>query len=327
MQWCVVHDVEAEAVTLSWSKVPNAVKYEVQIKQEEGGDFTTISDSLTSTLVRKKNLKPNTEYFARVRHRDALDWSGFCEPVSFHTLAGQDVKRLEHPQVVSRDGESITLQWPTAPDCESYTVEIRSDKDPTWRTISDHLKNNIVRKKNLEKHVMYYFRVKPNLAEGSGSWFFSPPSEGAMLADLPPFLSNLLSPTLVDAQGTSKPVSSLAGCVVALYCSASWCGPCRQFTPQLSQFYTQMKQLGKPFEVVFLSCDRDSKSFTNYFGHMPWLAVPFDSDKRENALGALQVEGIPKLVIVGANGMVLQDNAVGTPLNAQKLDSWIAGRP
>eukprot|EP00960_Hanusia_phi_P076947 768631-Hanusia_phi.AAC.4 len=95
----------------------------------------------------------------------------------------------------------------------------------------------------------------------------------------------------------------------------------------LLQFYTQMKQLGKPFEVVFLSCDRDSKSFSNYFGHMPWLAVPFDSDKRENALGALQVEGIPKLVIVGANGMVLQDNAVGTPLNAQKLDSWIAGRP
>jgi hypothetical protein len=30
-----------------------------------------------------------------------------------------------------------------------------------------------------------------------------------------------------------------------------------------------MKQAGRPFEVVFMSCDRDPKSFTDYLSHMP----------------------------------------------------------
>jgi hypothetical protein len=36
-----------------------------------------------------------------------------------------------------------------------------------------------------------------------------------------------------------------------------------------TQFYAQMKQAGKPFEVIFMSCDRDPKSFADYLSHMP----------------------------------------------------------
>ena len=32
-------------------------------------------------------------------------------------------------------------------------------------------------------------------------------------------------------------------------CSAHWCPPCRQFTPQLSAFFQQMRAVGKPLEV------------------------------------------------------------------------------
>lgn len=39
--------------------------------------------------------------------------------------------------------------------------------------------------------------------------------------------------------------------------------------PHLCQFYAQMKQAGRPFEVVFMSCDRDPKSFADYLSHMP----------------------------------------------------------
>ena len=44
----------------------------------------------------------------------------------------------------------------------------------------------------------------------------------------------------------------LDGKIVALYFSASWCGPCQQFTPLLKTFYTAIKRLGKPFEIVFV---------------------------------------------------------------------------
>jgi thiol-disulfide isomerase/thioredoxin len=60
---------------------------------------------------------------------------------------------------------------------------------------------------------------------------------------------------------------------VAIYFSASWCGPCKQFTPFLAQLYKNLQKKGKKFEVVWLSRDRSSEEFLGYYQKMPWLAV------------------------------------------------------
>jgi nucleoredoxin len=60
---------------------------------------------------------------------------------------------------------------------------------------------------------------------------------------------------------------------VAIYFSASWCGPCKQFTPILAQLYKNLNKKGKKFEVVWLSRDRSSEEFLSYYQQMPWLAV------------------------------------------------------
>jgi nucleoredoxin len=38
-------------------------------------------------------------------------------------------------------------------------------------------------------------------------------------------------------------------------------------------------------QVVFASSDHDEASFTEYYGHMPWLAVPFTSTEKIQELG------------------------------------------
>ncbi len=49
--WILTHDIECDAVTLAWEKVENAVCYEIQLKVGPDGDFKTVSDKLSSTMV------------------------------------------------------------------------------------------------------------------------------------------------------------------------------------------------------------------------------------------------------------------------------------
>ena len=69
--------------------------------------------------------------------------------------------------------------------------------------------------------------------------------------------------------------------IICLYFSAHWCGPCRKFTPALSDFYKEINSESKQIEVIFCSSDQDQNQFKEYFGTMPWIAIPFDDDARE----------------------------------------------
>ena len=43
----------------------------------------------------------------------------------------------------------------------------------------------------------------------------------------------------------------------AVYYSASWCAPCKAFTPKLVEFYNRIKPANPNFELIFVSRDRD----------------------------------------------------------------------
>ena len=105
------------------------------------------------------------------------------------------------------------------------------------------------------------------------------------------------SEPVVDAAGASTAVPS-ASRYVALYFSASWCPPCRGFTPKLVAAYNAVNAGEKALDVLFVSGDRDEASFKEYHSHMPWHAVPYDDEARRDALNtAAGVRGIPTLVL------------------------------
>jgi nucleoredoxin len=121
-------------------------------------------------------------------------------------------------------------------------------------------------------------------------------------------IGNLFGDTLIGPGGKKIQTSNaLAGSKrIGVYFSAHWCGPCRQFTPFLSKVYSNMKQSGLPFELIFVSSDRDEKSFNEYFSEMPWLAIPFANRQLAQTLGEKYgVEGIPCLVILDGSGKVI----------------------
>uniref|UniRef100_A0A0E0GNZ2 protein-disulfide reductase n=1 Tax=Oryza nivara TaxID=4536 RepID=A0A0E0GNZ2_ORYNI len=107
-------------------------------------------------------------------------------------------------------------------------------------------------------------------------------------------------------------ISSIKASTVALYFSASWCPPCRRFTPKLIEAYNELVSQGKSFEVVFVSGDSDQDAFNAYFAKMPWLAVPFsDSEALAKLNERYKVMGIPHLVILDAkSGEIYTEDGV-----------------
>ena len=84
---------------------------------------------------------------------------------------------------------------------------------------------------------------------------------------------------------------------VLLYFSAHWCPPCRGFTPALCKWYEAHRAEG--IEVVFISGDRSDEQFSEYYGEMPFCALPFEDRALQEALSEKYgVEGIPALMVL-----------------------------
>jgi thiol-disulfide isomerase/thioredoxin len=231
-------------------------------------------------------------------------------------------QRMGAPRLVTRDATSISIRWDKVEQASGFRVRFRREDDPEWSPLSSTmavLSGEMVRKKNLVTGTGYFFSVQP-VTESEWSW--SPASERLVPeVSLSPFMTQLFPSTLVSKSGTIRTAEALQGKVVGVYFSASWCGPCRQYTPLLADVYSKSK--GKPFEIVFVSADHSEEDFRSYYNdHHPWLAMAYDDPSRESFMAKFSVRGIPRLCILKPSGEILVDN-VG-PITASAVDNWIS---
>ena len=96
---------------------------------------------------------------------------------------------------------------------------------------------------------------------------------------------------------------------IGFYFSASWCPPCRGFTPLLIDSYKQHLH-PKGLRCVLVSWDRDDTSFTDYYSSMPWLALPYEESSRNQELCQhFAVRTIPTLALVDPEGNTITTGA------------------
>lgn len=92
---------------------------------------------------------------------------------------------------------------------------------------------------------------------------------------------------LVNKDGdVVDPEEALRNKVVGLYFSAGWCPPCRDFTPLLCDFYTELVEENEPpaqFEIVFISSDKSTEDMVEYYHdmHGDWLALPWTDQYKQ----------------------------------------------
>lgn len=123
-------------------------------------------------------------------------------------------------------------------------------------------------------------------------------------------LATKFGETLIGKTGNVTTASALADAeVVGVYFSAHWCPPCRGFTPTLSEKYTELKNAGKKFELIFVSSDRDEAAFTEYHDSMTFLALPYSERQLKAQLSKeFKVNGIPALILLdGKTGGIITD--------------------
>lgn len=98
----------------------------------------------------------------------------------------------------------------------------------------------------------------------------------------------------------------------AVYYSASWCGPCRAFTPKLVEWYNKNKPAHPDFELIFVSSDQGEPEMEAYMAgdKMPWPALKFTKKAANKSVTKYAGPGIPCLVFLDADGKVLSDSYV-----------------
>jgi thiol-disulfide isomerase/thioredoxin len=316
----VLLDQSPDSITVGWG-FPGQSK-DIEIKVNEGESKVI---SVNGGVVKKKNLSAGDEVSIRLKESDGR-WG------PFHTFKMQE--NLEPHPPPPRVQLEISPEEPSAalalvefdPIALASKYEVAmfplDGYNEEWVKVSDAITSTAVRKKNLRANLRYSFKyrgwIPPN---GWGPWSAASVPEIAPERNL--VLQRAIAPKLMRVDGSIVDTSSLSGKVVLLYFSASWCGPCRQFTPRLVEFYNSMKAMGKPIEVVFVSADQDEHSFNEYFHKMGWLAVPFHDPRREDLSAEHGIRGIPSLrVISSKTGKVVEADAIRYPLSVATLDAW-----
>ena len=117
----------------------------------------------------------------------------------------------------------------------------------------------------------------------------------------------IIPETLLNIDGESVSSDQLKNKYIGLYFSASWCGPCRKFTPRLVEFRNRFQD---DFEVILIGADGSAKAQANYMKKysMPWLAMKNQSPEAKQAGKLSGVEFIPYLVIINSSGKIISKN-------------------
>jgi thiol-disulfide isomerase/thioredoxin len=191
-------------------------------------------------------------------------------PFSTQLLASEEQKRMAFTSFASSNATRYSgyTTKPNAPvyllDATAYPLKQMED-DNAWNT--------------------FHYLPPPLVPQGDNG-IVETPSTAVSSVDIPleiSFFNNILGSQLLVGNNTRVPTSQALHNVrlVGLYFSAHWCGPCRQFTPMLSEMYSHLKDAYPThgLDIVFVSSDRDQTSFQQYYGSMPWLAIPFETVK------------------------------------------------
>eukprot|EP01064_Diplonema_japonicum_P022628 TRINITY_DN3261_c0_g1_i1.p1 TRINITY_DN3261_c0_g1~~TRINITY_DN3261_c0_g1_i1.p1 ORF type:complete len:175 (+),score=28.40 TRINITY_DN3261_c0_g1_i1:40-564(+) len=137
--------------------------------------------------------------------------------------------------------------------------------------------------------------------------------------------------SLAKACGLQSPGGKLADVasefsdvsVIGFYFSASWCPPCRSFSPVLAR----LCESNPDFKVVLIPGDRTDTDCQQYLAKYPFLGVPFASPAKQTMLHTMGATMMPTLHIYNAKtgGLITTWGRSVVQANADCVKDWRNG--
>jgi cytochrome c biogenesis protein CcmG, thiol:disulfide interchange protein DsbE len=118
--------------------------------------------------------------------------------------------------------------------------------------------------------------------------------------------------------GKTISLSDFGGKVLVLNFWASWCGPCLDETPSLSQFAAQYADKG--VVVLAISVDRDEKAYRKYIDRFKPAFLTAREDKLHADYGTFMY---PETYIIDTKGRVVEKYAEPVDWNSPRVTSLV----
>ncbi|MCR9014614.1 LamG-like jellyroll fold domain-containing protein [Aquiflexum gelatinilyticum] len=161
---------------VSWSKVPNALSYDLQISTVSNFSSTIFSQiGITPTSYQSPKLLENTTYFWRVRARNSNGIGSYSATGSFKTVSMSSVPGWVIPirptNGVIINPVNVVLEWENLPEADTYRLVISTNSNLSSPFLDKSgLTDNSFTISNLDPNKTYYWRIVGVNRTGTG-WY------------------------------------------------------------------------------------------------------------------------------------------------------------
>lgn len=157
-------------LVLQWNKLKGADMYQLQVSLDSNfRNYVLNLTGIQDTFLTVKDLKNSNVYFWRVRASNKDGNNEWSAPWHFETFLNK-VKLNSPMNNTENVSTTILLLWETLPQAKNYIINISTDINFDFNTITLSSNSSYFQLKNLEYDKKYYWRVKAINGEKFGEW-------------------------------------------------------------------------------------------------------------------------------------------------------------
>ena len=164
------------AISVQFNKITSVRGY--QIEYSTDASFNSIEKvSTTKTSYTKKNLKPGTKYYIRIRayrpQNNVTIYGDWSEVQSITTKGIKQVVKPESPANLNVNSPSkgkIVVNYDAVKDINSYEIQFAKDKSFLNERIEKEITNTTFTMAGLDANVTYFVRVRSKNDDASSDW-------------------------------------------------------------------------------------------------------------------------------------------------------------